>query len=206
MLVVGLVILLFGGLFAWEIVRSGRIKQEISDNTQKLNEAKGAEKVIAKLEADIAVLKAETAMVDKRVPHQQKVPLDLIKELTLLASKYSVKKLEFKYIKNENATPAPGAAPVQISRNPLDDMGDDGGGNNQPVPQPAAVPNSLVGLAPLNVEMRFDCAYGKLVALVKDIMALQRIVYVEEVTIERVDKIVPFQRIKLKLVAYTFTQ
>lgn len=204
--------LLFSILFfIFEFRENVRLKKELAEKTQKVREIKEAKEEVDSLQKEIIGLKLEAVQIERKIPYNEDQPLKLIRKLILLGSKRDLKNLEIFPGEGEKEGPAqaPGspdsggmgmAPPSGVGEAPESTSPSQAG---QPSQSPLSSTTNLE-VKPLAIKMTFECEFSHLVSFLREILNLERLVSVEEIKIERSEKILPYQKVTLKLVTYTF--
>ncbi|MCP4652130.1 MAG: type 4a pilus biogenesis protein PilO [Candidatus Omnitrophica bacterium] len=94
---IGLTIFLFALFFVLEFVKISRLKNEISQKKDRIEEARHAEKRIEKLQKDIDELEEASSYVDEMIPHDEQGILNMLEKITLLGTNNRFKGIEFNY-------------------------------------------------------------------------------------------------------------
>lgn len=169
------VTLAMGVFFVLEIVKNRALKSQANEMTQKLKMVKNSQKEYNKLKNEIDQLEQGIASVNKRIPQNERIPFRLIKGLTLLANQEGLRNFDFSY-------------------------------NNEYVTNPAKFSDSGQDLAvvPIFVVMNCEGSFKRLISFLRRVVELDRVVSVTNIEVDRDEKILPRQRIKIELITYTF--
>lgn len=212
--IIGILFLLSVLLFIFEFRETFRLKKEIAEKTARIREVEEAREEIDNLQKDIIGLKLESARIEKRIPYNEEQPLKLIRELTLLGSEAGLRNLEFfsgeerrEGLLPESPGSTMGGEDSGGTTSQSDVREDSDTTSSQQVDQtsqPALSSESSLQVKPLSIKMTFECEFPRLISFLKEISELERLVSIEQIKIERSEKILPRQKVTLKLVAYTF--
>ena len=176
-IIIAIVWILFLGMAAlifFEVRRGDSLRQEVAAVTKRIDDAEKARPKLAILAKDIDDLEVDLSKINLKIPDNEKVPLELIKRLTVLANKSRLKKIEFSYGDNASS-----------------------GALQKTTAEGLRVDTSIINLS-------CEAEYPRLMAFLKQVSEMDRILYVDEIKISRVKETNPRQRIAIKLLGYTF--
>lgn len=196
--------------FMWQIKNNIDLRKELAKKVQLLKEIETASRHLKELEIQSRDLKQKAEVLYKRVPVDEKQPLSLIKALINIGGEAGLKEITFSvkeeskgepktqigsYFANQEVPSQKGSLPEGM---PMQKAG-------QPTPSvtgPSSAPQT--GLKLIYLEMNFTGTYPQLLIFLEKLTKLKRIVSVEKINIQRDEKILPYQKISLDLVTYTF--
>lgn len=196
-----LVLILLISLFLWQRQINLPLREELNKKNEELKDAANASLHLEKLEKQSQNLQDKEKELYKMVPSGEKQPLDLIKTLTRIAREAGLREITFE-IRDTSSKSQSGSAMAPWKRASDDDLSDDA---------PAAVATAVVssGMSPNEpkptyLEMNFEGTFVLLLNFLEKINNLERLVTIEEINIERSEKILPYQKISMQLIAYSF--
>lgn len=186
-----------------ELNKSINYNKDISFKQERLREAKGAERDLEKLEGELDRAQTDLMNLDKLVPTGEEKPLSFVRVLSSLADKYSLKRLTaICAVDEEDSTEESGKTSLPpVNRGVGPDMFYPGGGVNAPSSQA-----EKVEIKPLPIELVLEGEYNNFLSFLKAVSALDRLVSIKRIHIERDENTLPMQSIELNLIAYTFSQ
>lgn len=202
-LIIGLV-----GFYVLMILQSRSLQKEEHQKKEELTKIKEAQQKLDALEKEVAHLRKGQEGVYDLVSLNETNPLKLIKTLTLLGAELGLEKMEFvSEEKKEDGNIA--SAPPSNNMTATTGMGLQGRGkDNSPVSGSASgngvkSSNDSLVFTPLLIRMTFEAPYTQLFLFLEKIQTLKRVISIEEIQVNRAEKILPYQEVTLRLVAYT---
>ncbi len=204
-LIIGLVV-----FYVLMIQQSRALQKEENQKKEELTKIKEAQQKLDVVEKEVANLRKEQEGVYDLVSLNETNPLKLIKTLMLLGAELGLEKIEFISEEKKDdgqiapAPPPPNNMTATTGTGLLQGMGKD----NSPVLGSASgnrvkSSNAPLVFTPLFIRMTFEAPYTQLFLFLEKIQTLKRVVSIEEIQINRVEKILPYQEVTLRLVAYT---
>lgn len=175
-------------LFFWQFNIKISANKILEQKKNQLESAYSASKHLKELDVQKEGLKQRKEKLCRRLPVGEKKPLDLIKTLMRLGSRIGLRNIVFNVKESD-----PGS---QAERSSSDIFPE--GGRQQVSAQPKA------GVTPLYFTMSFNGSFTQLLDFMKETASMERIVDIEEVKIKRDENILPYQKISLELITYTF--
>lgn len=176
--------LIFLAVFFLQMKDNGELKQVVNAKSQELKEAQAMNKRLEKLENRRQEISYREQALTKMVPRGESKPFSLVKELVKVGMELGLKDTEFlikeKKKTDDADTPAAATAPKV---------------EEEDLPQ---------GVKAVYLEVKCKATFSQLLKLLDRIHAFKRITEIEEIEVKRSDKIIPYQRVRLELVAYTF--
>jgi hypothetical protein len=172
-------ILIFAVLFGIEFKKNRHLVKERRESLEEIGKADSSKKRLITLERELSLLHKELKFIDKKIPQDEKEPLEFLKRLSILGEAIGLRNLEFTYQK-ENSSPKS----TETSS--------------------SSYTVSSSNTQPIYIEATFECEYPRLIYLLEKIYKLERLVIVERVSIERNKDILPRQKVNLRLIIYTF--
>lgn len=195
--------------FIWQLRLSTTLKQKFDSKSKEFKQTEAASKHLRGLEKQISDIKQKEEMQYKRVPINEKEPLSLMRTLIRLGGQAGLKGISLSL--KEKTAPSQSAA-YQGSQVATQDT--EGGSEEAPAQQAAVSSEASVtespvssqtgALSPIYLEMDFEGSFPQVVAFLEKLAKLERIVKVDGVRIERKKEILPYQKVSLDLITYTF--
>ncbi len=165
------------GIFAWQLKVNINLKQALREGQEQFKNEERASKQVEALEKRADDLRQKESLLLKRVPYGEKEPLSLIKSLVRLGHETELRISVFK-------------------------MKDKSGESEEEKEAQA----SQGALQPLYLEMEAEATFPQLESFLDKLLHLERLVSIENMTVKREKKILPYQKIALTLITYTFTE
>lgn len=194
-----LILSLLIALFFLQLKRNSELEKEVIQKKQEFEEARAASRRLEKLEKLELELKQEEESNRKKVPIAEKQPLSLMKNLIKAGAEIGARKITFSLKDNSSGglmgMNSPGSEQGLSGTAETASMAK---GSNSQMSQSSSKPK------PLNLAMSFIGTFPQAVAYLERIIRMDRIVVINKITIERQEKLLPYQKISLELVAYTF--
>lgn len=191
LIIIGIFIAVFSTLLVLEVRTFSGLKEAIAEKSSRIAEAKKTQKESTELEQEVLKLQQEVKEVEYKIPKGEVKPLRLFEEITLLAYKQGMKNVSFTSGEEED-----GEAPLESAGAPEE--------FDEDYSAAPGAPNSIQ-VKPLVFTMECESEYQTLLTFLKELFAMERIVTVESVRVERVQDLIPRQKVTLKLTTYTFT-
>lgn len=203
-LVISIIALLFA-CFWWQLRTHISLKQELNKKGEAFKEAKSASRRLKKLQRQIQELEEREKTINKKVPRNEKQPLGLVRALTSIAGEIGLRNAVFTIKEPKKA--AHTEQEIMTMAEQQESLYE--GASLPPEIQPAFSEEQSAGPPPagpnaLKLEMSFEGTYAQVLSFLKRVGGLERVVAVEEITMERRKEILPYQKVVLGLVAYTF--
>ena len=183
--------------------QSHLLQKEQNDKRDQMKNIKEAQQKLEAIEREVANLRKEDKGIHDLVSADETKPLTLIKTLTLLGAQLGLKKIEFvseeKKDDNLTAGAATGAGaamgpPDKKTGSPAGGLASGNAGKSSRGP---------TEFTPMFIRMTFEAPYPQLLLFLQKIQTLERIVSIEEIKVNRGEKIFPRQEVTLRLVTYT---
>ena len=181
------------------------LKKEYIDKSHKLQKAQYAQAHLEELQKQLRQKEEEWERLNRRIPKNEEVPLELIKMIISSASQFELRNVEFstKRKEKEAGSMAVGTQEEEGLRGMeategMMEIGISHKGEGTITP-----PSTSIEVEPLPVEMTFECTFFNLILFLDWLSNMERLVSIEDIKIERKEKILPRQEITLRLVAYT---
>lgn len=196
--------------FFWKLHSNSLLKQGLEAKRRELKEAHSHIRQLEKLERERQGLIQKEESLNKMAPAGEKQPLGLIKTLIAIGSEIGIKNATFN-IEEEEGKKQTGVSTGQTSGAEAPNLQEDlsenvpyqtGQAPMLPTTQTSA--NLQPQPMPLGIEINFEATYLQALDFLKGIAGIERIVVVEGIVMERKKEILPYQRVSLKLVTYTF--
>lgn len=174
-----------------EVMRNGRLKEEKTKKEEQVAETENAQKQLERFEEEVKKLEAKAKYIENRIFKDNKMPVKLIKELTVLGNEAGFGKIEFIYKskKEKDADKMKGVGEQAIqaqARLPANQQRD----------------SALV--EPLFITMSFEGDYISLISFLKKVFELDTLAVVKNIKVNRVKKLLPRQEISVEFSAYAF--
>lgn len=184
-------------LFFWLWKEESGLNNVLRAKKEELMAARASSADLKKLEQRSEGFREEEKRLLRKIPLNDKQPLDLIKELIRAAGESGLKEIDFD-LKEEKARSG-GNLSGGRPESPGMGMGTMPGAQK---PSSAAQPDGQ----PREVSLEMNCrgTFPQLLVFLKKTVELERVVTVEKADIEREKELIPSQKISLRLIAYTF--
>ncbi|MCG2711384.1 MAG: hypothetical protein L6416_03560 [Candidatus Omnitrophica bacterium] len=198
-----LILIISGMLFAallsiliLEFKINAALKKEWLEKEGSIKAAKKITQEAEKIQKEITDLTIEDSQIEKMVPLNEQEPMGLIKTLSLLANQSKAKNLEIIFLNQgkDSSDTSDQQEQSGTSFSPEDEEDDEFSEQNE----------TFFSLKPQLIQMNFECEFPQVIAFLNKALSLDRIVLIDSVKIERVEKILPRQKVTLMLSAYTF--
>lgn len=164
--------------FFWKLYSNSRLRQQLELKKEELKELRSRGRRAGESE------RQQWESLNKMVPTGESQPLALIKTLIHIGGEIGLKNAVFSI--------------KEVKKQPDVSMGQTFAAPQQASAGPQLLPR------PLDIEINFEAAYLQILGFLKKLMDLERIVAVKGILIERKKEILPYQKVTLVLVAYTF--
>lgn len=201
-------IVILSSFYTWQFRMGITLKEDLASKKKEFRRAEAASKHLKDLERQISDIKQKEEMLFRRVPINEKEPLGLIRSLIRLGGQAGLKGITVSL--KDKALPAQGVA-SQSRRGAA--QGAEGAPADEasaesitPAEAPAedASPAPQAGPAPIYLQMEFEGSFPQLLSFLDKLMNLERIVKVEGMRVQRKKDIIPYQKVSMDLVTYTF--
>ena len=171
------------------------LNTELVKKKEEYKKAKSAGNRLEKLKEQIQGLADQEESLIRMAPLDEKQPFGLIRIISGLAGETDLKNIVFS-IKGPKDLSADSAAEQVPSAN-----------EQQEADMSGQLPADVqAGIKPINIEINFEGTFAQSRAFLKKLLNIGRLVVVEQINIERSPEILPYQKVSLELVAYTFTK
>ena len=201
-LVIGLM-----GFYGLMIQQSRSLQKEENQKKEELTKIQETQQKLDSVEKEVVHLKKEQESVHDMVSLNETTPLKLIKTLTLLGAELGLEKMEFTpEEKKEENNIVPPPPPKNTSATTGAGMQGMTAGSQAPGPasgNQVKSSNDPLMVNPIFIRMTFEAPYPQVFLFLEKLQALKRVVSVEDIQVNRVENISPYQKVTLKLVAYT---
>ncbi len=192
-------------LFLWQLKMNVDLKQELSVKKQDFKDAKAASKHLKGLEAQTVVLKLKRAALYKRIPLAEEEPFSLIKAIMRLGGEVGLQNISLG-LKRKTFSNQAGA--VSGAGGLSEQMQDEAGGVQQSysVDQSGTqvFSSSTEEIKEIYLDVNCEGDINQLLIFLGKLMNMERLVKVDGIKIERKKEILPYQKISLEIVTYTF--
>lgn len=192
-------------LFLWQLKMNVALRQELSMKKQDFKDAKAASKHLKALEAQAVDLKLKSAALHKRVPLAEEEPFSLIKTIMRLGGEVGLQDISLGLKKKTSGVE--GAAASGAGGLPGEAQGEDGGAQQNYPPDQSATqvnPSAPGEIREVYLDVNCEGNIQQLLIFLEKLMNLERLVKVDGIKIEREKEILPYQKISLEIVTYTF--
>lgn len=195
--------------FSWQLKNNIDLKKELAKKTELLKETETASRHIKELEVQSKDLKQKAEALYKRMSVDEKTPFSLIKVLINIGGEIGLRKITFS-VKEESmdendklslTSEVPGHESALSKGGPMQEPAQSVG-----TPTLAVSGVAQIGPKPLYLEMNFEGTFLQLLDFLKKLNNLERIVAVSAIEIKRSEEVLPYQKISLQLITYTFLQ
>ena len=185
------------GLFLFQLKKNMAVREEYNTKNGEFKDAKAASKRLEGLERQTSELKEKEDTLEKRVPINEKHPFELMKQFIKLGGEAGLREITFNIAEESSGDTSGGASGAPPPQG--------GGKFGKPQGAPKVFkPVSEVDLNPIDISLSFEGTYTQTLSFIKKIAALERLVTVKDIQIERKNDKLPYQEITMNLVAYTF--
>lgn len=195
--------------FIWQVKVSVVLNRELNSKKKEFKHAEAASKHLRQLERQISDMKQKGEQLYKIVPVNEKEPLGLMKMLIRLAGQAGLKNITLN-VKEKAVSSEQDAQQGAQAEQEAGQAAVDGQGAEQPAPAVEEYPGQDVAAAqtvivkPTYLEMEFEGGFTQALGFLEKLARLDRIVKVDRISVERKKEILPYQKVSLDLVAYTF--
>lgn len=196
--IIGLAFLVIMPLFVFEMRKGMFLRNELIEKRATVKDAVQAATKLEKLQKDMDDLQRENERIDERIPQNEKEPLTLIKQLTLLSNSQRVKNLKVAYSETKKISSSTSTPQVVYQD------GQDSSSLPQATQPTTSVQDVSFKIKKQYIQMDFECQFPQLLGLLREIYKLPRLVSVDSVQIKRDEKILPRQKVTVNLISYTF--
>lgn len=196
--------------FVWQLRANMSLTRELDAKKKEFTRAEAASRHLRNIEKQIDDIKQKQQMLYKKVPVNEKEPFSLIKTLIRLGGQAGLKNITLR-LKEKSAEE--GTAANQ-GGGAAQDQGDEGGSEEAASPETtesqgaqgeeSSVSPDQSGPSPVYLEMTFEGSFPLILSFLQKLMSLERIVKIEGMSIQRRKDILPYQKVSLDLVTYTF--
>lgn len=173
--------LVFGGLFGWQFFAGRKLARELAEKTDRVTEAKEAKVKSQKLQAEVISMHAEMTGIEEKIPQDEMLSFGLIRRITLVAARYGFRQVEFSAPQEPAAAKTFGAGAV-----------------------PKQAPKSGLEVKSVFLQMSCEGEYTKLIDFLRAVSELDRLVLVNQLTIQRLPGSIPRQSLVIEFITYTF--
>ncbi|MFH0790306.1 MAG: type 4a pilus biogenesis protein PilO [Candidatus Omnitrophota bacterium] len=186
-LAAGVFLLLMILVSLWQFNTTIILRRTFAEKKKELKAAKVASRRLEKLAEQSQDLQQKEGTSYKRIPVNEKQPLGLMKALMRLGGEIGLKEMSLNVSSGNQINAGFGTGAGLIG-------GADQAGSEKTRPKPK----------PVYIQMDCEGTFSHLLAFLEQLLNLERLVAVEKVTIERKEKILPYQQISLEIVTYTY--
>ena len=184
---------------------AGNLRQDLADAMQRLATDRQAKLQVEDFEKTREELTRQEQEIRRRVPPAEREPLDLIKQLTILAREAGAEHLSLTLSPRvpENVrqaarpTTVPAFSPAQTDPAESNPRSSEGGWKATAAP---AAPS----LYAVPIQMDFEIAFPRVIDLLKTLRSFARVITLETASIDRSPGRAPRQQVTLTLHCYTF--
>lgn len=187
------------GLLVWQLRVRKAVRQDLEKSTAELKESATMSMKLTQLEKQIEVLKRKEEALYRQVPAQEQYPHRLLKALSAAAENAHFSGVMFSVKSNRAVSdnqPGQEEAPAMVDPGADPAAGKKGG-------ERAGKSIGKGTAREIYLQMECDGDFCALLEFLDAVNAMERIVKVGRVTVERRKEIHPRQKIILDLVAYT---
>jgi len=171
-----LFVIVFSFLFLSEYNRNLSLRREFKGKLKKLEEVEELRRRLEGLEKSKEEQLLRLKELSEKLP-EESGEVSLMREITSLAIHFGVRNIEF----------VPGI-----------------GKNNVAEKNNLAISSYANNIRPHIFRMNMEIEFPYLVSLLKNMMAMKRVVSVENIEIKREENIIPRQKVSLDIISYTF--
>ena len=199
-------LIISSGTLFLEYKETSRTRKELKNKSQKLQELNKAERKIKFLKKKKISLHLEKMNLEEQIPLNKVESLSSIKNITVLAAKSGIKKIEF-ISSQETEDKKMGTFSLRKSFSGSSLQNGSSAftsSSTQSFRGTASVSNNLFIIRPRFIQVNLECNYSNLVSFLREVLKLKRITSIESIKIKRMKNILPRQKVTLNLVTYTF--
>ena len=172
------IIFLFFFLFSFlvEYRKNLSLKKKVEEDREKLEEIEKMKKEVEEIEQRKKEQILKLKVIEERIPQDAQTTINLIEEITKIATQLGIKKIEFSSRKETPDSLEPTSLFLYDER-----------------------------IEPLFIYITLEAEFPTFVVFLKKLAKIKRIVSLEGIEIKREKNILPLQKIQLKLVTYVFS-
>ncbi len=163
--------------FLSEYKKNLSLKKKVKENIEKLREAEEMEKEVEKIEQSKKEQILKLKAIEERIPQDTQTTINLIEEITKIATQLGIRKIEFSSKKEETTD----------------------------FSEPTSIFLYDEKIKPLFIYVTIEAEFPTFVVFLKKLAKIKHIISLETIEIKREKKIIPLQKIHLKLVTYIFS-
>jgi Tfp pilus assembly protein PilO len=199
---------ILSSFFVWQFRLNINMREDLAVKKKEFRHAEAASKHLRDLEKKINDIKQKEEMLFRRVPVNEKEPLSLIRALIRLGGKTGLRGIT---INLKDKTLLVQGEALQRRRGavqPAEGASDEAPAEQAAAPSEAAAQETAIapqsGPSPVYLQMEFEGSFPQLLSFLDKLMNLERIVKIEGMSVQRKKEILPYQKVSLDLVTYTF--
>ncbi len=207
-LFLGILVIIFGFLFGLEFKNYIFLKKRLLYTQQRLKEVTRAQQEWESLRKKLHEYRFRQKIIERKIPENEEIPLRLMKQIVSLTSKFKIRNIEFVYKKNKEPPELNSKNNLRSEYGEIDYGESEFNGNfkaSQGSQYIEMFEEKSIPTKSLMIEISFECNFFELLSFLKELLKLERIVSIEGIKIMRSSEIIPFQKITLNLVTYTFS-
>ncbi len=171
-----LAIIITSFLLAWQVNLRLNLDKTIFTKSKELKISRSSQKHLEKLKSELDLLENKEKALNRMIPRGEEQPLGLIKSIVRLGNEMGVMKIDFDLM-------------------PPLALGGAAGDGSEP---------GSGGVKALYFTMNCEVTFIQFLKFLDKLTNLERIVEVRGIKIERVKDMLPYQKISLELVTYSF--
>ncbi len=182
------------------------LKDELKNKSSALRESEDLLKHLRELQKQEGNLKLQAEKINIKVPSNESKPFALIKEIFKFRGELGLRKMAFNLKDASSENKGQKGLSGQEMTKPQQEtvpggQKQEGGGQS---PSEPSVQEQIGAPKPVYLDMSFEATFQQLNVFLERLMNYKRLLSVENLKIEREKDILPYQKISLKLVAYSF--
>lgn len=183
LLLAGLAVVLF-----IQIKANVLLRKELAQAKEEAIKAKAASRQLENLEKEIVETNRKAQEVYREVPEAEELPLSLVRGLGEVLAKTGLREVKYDLTQEEKQKKDENAGALAVAQDPEE--------------------LSLQQKEMKKMAFTLSCiaTFPQLIRFIDELEKFKRVTAVESVTVERDEKLLPYQRVAVKLVTFTFTK
>lgn len=177
----------------WQLRENVSLRQELDKKGQELKDVESNSRHLEALKKQNQDLSYKEEAIKRKVPVNEKQPISLIKTLTVIAGETGLRKAVFSI--KEMASQGGSASARSLGQPP---------GQTLASPTTQGSTGLPMGIKPIEIGVSSEATYLQALSFLERLMNLERVIVVDELTIERKKEILPYQQVSLQISTYSF--
>jgi len=163
------------------------LHKELTQAKDDVAKAKAASRQLENLEKDIRDTELKAEAIYRQVPEYEELPLSLVKGLVTVVAKAGLREVKY-----------------DVTQTPLKKDANSGASQVTQSPEDAALAQKEMKKSAVTMSCR--ATFPQLIGFLDGLAKFERITAVEEITVERDEKLLPYQKVSLKLATFSFVR